>query len=281
MMPDAIEAAFVAASRAELTALKPGNVHIFADGHRMRVADFEASAVACAPYLAKSRAKVGVRVLGAVKASMAAANTNTNLGIVLLCAPLARAAERRGGTLQARLKMMLEWLDDRDARDVFAAIALANPGGLGRVTRGDVAAAPEVGLMEAMALAAPRDRIARAYTTSYQDIFAFGLPVFEQALLSADSEALAITTLHLRLMAEFTDTHIARKYGEETARGVREEARNVVAGLRRVADRPLADAGAFDTLLAFDAHLKQRELNPGTTADFVVATVFARHLTRR
>lgn len=279
MMPDAIEAAFLAASRAELTALKPGNVHIYADGHRMSVADFEASAVACAPFVAKSGASVGERVLAAVKASMQAANTNTNLGIVLLCVPLARAAERVEGTLQARLKLTLEKLDDRDARDVFAAIALANPGGLGRVTRGDVAAPPTMTLMEAMALAAPRDRIARAYTTSYQDIFAFGLPVLEAALAQADTEALAITTLHLRLMAEFTDTHIARKYGEETAREVRQEARAIVTNLSAAAGNAFADASAFPALLAFDTSLKQRGINPGTTADFVVATVFARQLT--
>ncbi len=275
MTPDTIAAAFLTASRAELTALKPGNVHIYADGHRMSVADFEASAVACAPFVARSGASIGERVLRAVKASMAAANTNTNLGIVLLCAPLARAAERRGGSLQSRLTSMLEGLDGRDARDVFAAIALANPGGLGQVTRADVAAAPTITLMEAMALAAPRDRIARAYTTNYQDIFAFGLPVLEEALVTAASEPLAITTLHMRLMAEFTDTHITRKYGEAVAREVRQEARALLATMGQSAGAP-----SFQALLAFDTSLKTRGLNPGTTADFVVATLFARHLTR-
>jgi triphosphoribosyl-dephospho-CoA synthase len=275
MMPDAIEAAFLEASRAELTALKPGNVHIFADGHRMSVADFEASAVACAPFLAKSGARVGERVLGAVTASVGAANTNTNLGIVLLCAPLARAAERRGGTLQARLNTVLADLDKRDATDAFQAIAMANPAGLGRVTRGDVAAPADITLMEAMALATPRDRIARAYTTTYQDIFAFGLPVLEAAMAAAVSEAFAITTLHMRLMAEFADTHIGRKYGEATARDVREEARVMRATLGQS-----AGPASFEALLEFDASLKSRGFNPGTTADFVVATLFARHLTR-
>jgi triphosphoribosyl-dephospho-CoA synthase len=275
MMPEAIQAAFLAASRAELTALKPGNVHIFADGHRMSVADFEASAVACAPFVARARASVGERVLRAVKASLLAAKTNTNLGIVLLCAPLARAAERRGGTLQARLSRMLAALNKRDATDVFAAIALANPAGLGRVTRGDVAAPTDITLMDAMALAAPRDRIARAYTNHYQDIFAFGLPVLDAALAEAETEAFAITTLHMRLMAEFSDTHVARKYGEASARDVREEARAMLATMGQV-----AGPASFDALLAFDSSLKRRGLNPGTTADFVVATLFARHLTR-
>jgi triphosphoribosyl-dephospho-CoA synthase len=275
MTPDTIASAFLAASRAELTALKPGNVHIFADGHRMSVADFEASAVACAPFLAKSGARVGERIAGAVTASVGAANTNTNLGIVLLCAPLACAAERRRGTLQARLSAVLTDLNQRDASDAFKAIALANPAGIGRVTRGDVAAPAEITLMEAMALAAPRDRIARAYTTSYQDIFAFGLPVLEAAMAEAETEAFAITTLHMRLMAEFADTHITRKYGEASARDVREEARAMRATMGQFAGQ-----ASFAALLAFDASLKSRGLNPGTTADFVVATVFARHLTQ-
>ena len=36
-----IAAAFVAACRDELDAPKPGNVHVFADGHRMTAAEFE------------------------------------------------------------------------------------------------------------------------------------------------------------------------------------------------------------------------------------------------
>ena len=46
---DAIAAAYRDACLAELVALKPGNVHVFAAGHDMTMADFEASAQASAP----------------------------------------------------------------------------------------------------------------------------------------------------------------------------------------------------------------------------------------
>ena len=101
---------------------------------------FEASAVAAAPFLAAAGEKVGVRILRAVEASFAAAGCNTNLGILLLCAPLAAAAETPlQGPLRDRLRVVLNSFDDEDAAAVFAAIRTANPGGLGSVPEQDVA----------------------------------------------------------------------------------------------------------------------------------------------
>lgn len=133
--PGPIAALYAAACLAELDALKPGNVHAHADGHRMKVADFVTSAEVSGPALARAGAGVGARVRDGVGATMAAVGQNTNLGILLLCAPLAAAAER-GTTVAA----VLAALDEDDARDVFAAIRLANPGGLGRARHHDVAA---------------------------------------------------------------------------------------------------------------------------------------------
>ena len=85
--PGAIAAAYRASCLDELDALKPGNVHAFADGHRMAVADFVASAEISAPHLAEAGAPVGRRVLRAVEATIDQVGQNTNLGILLLCAP--------------------------------------------------------------------------------------------------------------------------------------------------------------------------------------------------
>src|SRR4051812_47223437 len=105
--PDAIADAYRAACRAELRALKPGNVHVFADGHRMTMRDFEVSAEVSASCLAAPGARVGTRVRGAVEATATAVRSNTNLGIVLLCAPLAAAAEA-GGDLRRALAAVLD-----------------------------------------------------------------------------------------------------------------------------------------------------------------------------
>ena len=88
----AIEAAFLAACEGELSALKPGNVHIFDAGHGMEVKHFRAAAKAAAPFIADPNLTVGQRILKATEASFAVTGLNTNLGIILLCAPLAYAA---------------------------------------------------------------------------------------------------------------------------------------------------------------------------------------------
>ncbi|HKW53006.1 MAG TPA: triphosphoribosyl-dephospho-CoA synthase, partial [Stellaceae bacterium] len=89
-----LQQAYVDACRLELRALKPGNVHVASEGHGMTVAQFEASAVASAPYVSASGKPVGERIRDAIAATHAAVGCNTNLGIVLLAAPLLAAAER-------------------------------------------------------------------------------------------------------------------------------------------------------------------------------------------
>lgn len=273
-----IEDCFRAACHAELTALKPGNVHIHSAGHGMETAHFERAAAAAAPNLADPARRVGARILGAVEASVAATGLNTNLGIVLLAAPLAAAADKRDGAgdLRARLSGVLDALDRSDADQAFRAIVIANPAGLGRVDDGDVSGPPNMTLMEAMELAADRDRIARAYATRYEDIFSLALPTLETARRAAESETLAVTALHMKLLASFPDSHIARKHGAAVAEIVRAEARGT-EGIWHPAPRPDALVRLFD----LDASLKARGLNPGTTADLVVATLFADMLIRQ
>jgi triphosphoribosyl-dephospho-CoA synthase len=270
-----IHEAFVAACLAELEALKPGNVHKYSAGHGMEIRHFEDAAMESAPWIADNTLAVGARIVGAVEASFAATGLNTNLGIVLLCAPLSAAADRADGpdTLRGRLGEVLDDLDRADAEGVYRAIALANPAGLGQVTEQDVAAPPQVTLRQAMALAAGRDRIARAYGTGFEDIFEHGLPVLEAARTKGMPETFATTKLHMSYLAAFPDSHILRKHGAAAAQAVQAEARNLEVFWRK------DDLNqALPHLAAFDRSLKEKGLNPGTTADFVVGTLFAASL---
>jgi triphosphoribosyl-dephospho-CoA synthase len=275
-----IGTSFLAACNAELEALKPGNVHRYAPGHGMEVAHFEAAANAAAAPLAAQGASVGQRILRATEASVAATGLNINLGIVLLCAPLAKAAAETTFDVGLRrtLGMILSSLDEQDAQDAFAAIRVANPAGMGTVDQGDVRSPPlHLTLLAAMQLAAERDRIANAYTDVYADVFDFALPLLQEAKnLSGKDLNSAVTTLHMSLLAEFPDTHMARKFGPETAARVREEARAL-----RQHWFPVATAKSLPALQEFDAKLKHQGLNPGTTADFVVTTLFADGLIER
>src|SRR5262245_39889104 len=170
-LADEIAAAFRAACRDELEAPKPGNVHVFADGHGMTAAQFLASAEAAARPLSTPGTRVGARILHAVEATAAAVGMNTNLGIVLLATPLAAAAERRPDDLRSALSKVLDALDIDDATLAFRAIVLASPGGLGHAERHDVHAPAAVSLKQAMAEAADRDRIALQYVTAFEDVF--------------------------------------------------------------------------------------------------------------
>jgi triphosphoribosyl-dephospho-CoA synthase len=272
--PDAIAAAFVGACRDELDAPKPGNVHCFADGHRMTAADFVRSAEAAAGPLTRPGQSVGTRIAGAVEATLAAVGANTNLGIILLCAPLAAAAERGGADLAAALARELEALDRADADLAFRAIVRAAPAGLGRAERHDVFAPATVTLREAMAEAADRDRIARQYATGFADVFGLGLPALTGALPRMPHPRWATLAVYLTFLSRFPDSHVLRKHGAAAA----EETRRAAAELRARWEAGEAPERLLPDLLAWDAALKARGINPGTSADLTVATLFAHRL---
>jgi triphosphoribosyl-dephospho-CoA synthase len=261
---------FRAACRAELEAPKPGNVHVYAQGHGMTVADFVASAQVAAPKVADPGLTIGERVLAAVEATRAACGQNTNLGILLLCAPLAAAAEA-GGSLRTNLARALAGLDRRDAVLAYRAIRLASPGGLGRSDRHDVAEEPTVTLLEAMREAAARDRIAAQYANGFADVFAIGVARLLACRRAGWAESWAMAGSFLALLAAYPDTHVARRHGIAVAEELQVEAGTLDRVLRAAA-RP---ESLSDRLLALDLKLKRRGINPGTSADLTVASHFA------
>lgn len=270
-----IEQAFVAACEDELAAPKPGNVHLFAPGHGMEAKDFVESAHAAAPFLCAPNARVGKRIFDAIEATWARVGCNTNLGIILLCAPLAHAAlHAQSADLRANLVATLDALDREDADLAFRAIARASPAGLGAAPQHDVAQSAQVDLKEAMAHAADRDRVAFQYASGFEDIFVTGLDAMRRS--RARNHDKTMTTLHvfMSFASAFPDSHILRKYGPETAEEVRLRARDVSSRLS------LADSkeSAFAIALELDRCLKTRGLNPGTSADLTVATLFAEYL---
>jgi triphosphoribosyl-dephospho-CoA synthase len=268
-----IAAAFTWACLAELDAPKPGNVHVFAAGHRMTAEAFVASADAAAPAISAEGIRVGARILGAVEATFAAVGANTNLGIILLCAPLAAAAASAGTDLRASLGNVLADLDTDDAALAFRAVVRAAPAGLGHSARHSVYAPATVGLLEAMTEAADRDRVARQYATNFADVFDLGLPLLEEGRHHADPKWSTLTA-YLGFLSAFPDSHILRKYDAATAEKVRRTAATQFASLR-TAKHP---AELLPELLAWDAALKAEGLNPGTSADLTVATLFAHRL---
>jgi triphosphoribosyl-dephospho-CoA synthase len=256
----------------EVSAAKPGNITPAHDFSDTTYADMVRSALVLGPVFSARRVRrrsVGELIADGVEATASVAGANTNLGIVLLFAPLVRAAvaRRADEPLRAAVERTLARLGVDDAAAAFAAIVQANPGGLGEAPEHDVKASARVSLRDAMAAAAHRDSIASEYATGYEIVFETGLALLADELRAGTPTLDAIVSLHLGLLASRPDTLIARKAGAAAAEAVSSAAREVLAGTR-----PLDE---------FDASLRgpDHELNPGTTADLVAGTLLAALLT--
>jgi len=256
----------------EARAPKPGNVSPGRPFRDMRPEDFVASAEAAGPELGQAGERpVGDTILAAVRATRLRTTANTSLGIILLLAPLARAAARSADPLPAAVEGVLQETTRADAAAAYEAIRLCRPGGIGAAPAEDVAGRPTVTLRAAMALAADRDEIAREYATGFALTFGTGVPVLREARNSGLGWEDAILETYLTLLAREPDTLIARKLGLAAAREVSRSAEAVVAagGVRTPA--------GLAAMAEFDADLRdaQNSRNPGTTADLTAAAIFA------
>jgi len=254
----------------EAGAAKPGNVSPGRPFRDMRYEDFVASAVAAGPELGRAGERpLGETILAAVRATRQRTAANTNLGIILLLAPLARAAVRTGEPLDAAVEAVLGSTTVADAVAAYEAIRLSRPGGLGTAPAADVSGTPTLTLRAAMALAADRDAVAREYATGYSTTFSVGAPALRRALSAGLGWDDAMLEAYLTLLAHQPDTLINRKLGPEAARAVSTRAAEVLAtgGVRTVEGRA--------AIAAFDAGLRdaQNSRNPGTTADLTAAAI--------
>ena len=269
--PPEVAAAGQLACLLEVSSPKPGNVSPDRHFHDTRYEDFLASAVAIGPALAQAHiTSLGRTIRCAVEDTLRWTRSNTNLGIVLLLAPLARAALQEHGDLRDRLRRVLSETTVDDAVEVYGAIRQARPGGLGRSNVEDVADRPTVTLQQAMALAAERDSIAREYVTSFARTFEIGVPALVAARREGLTWADAAVETYLALLESGTDTHIARKLGLEEAEMVSRRAREV-----RAAGATRSPAGR-QALMELDRELRdpRNRRNPGATADLTCAALF-------
>lgn len=259
----------------EVSAPKPGNVSPGRHFPDARYEDFLASAAAIgAPLAGVTTRPLGATVRLAIDATSRWTRSNTNLGIVLLLTPLARAAltvqEGAGNRFRDAVRQLLGATTVDDSRDVYAAIRRAAPGGLGRAESQDVADEPTLPLLDVMRLAAHRDGIAREYATAFEVTFEIGVPALDAARRDGLAWDDAVVETFLTLLAASPDTHIARRGGEAAAAGVSRLARATLeaGGVR-------SEPG-WRAIERMDAAMRdaQHMGSPGTTADLTAAAVF-------
>ncbi len=263
----------------EVSVPKPGNVSPGRHFSDARYEDFLASAAAIGgPMAGAGTRPVGATVRLAIEATKRWARSNTNLGMVLLLVPLARAAllagKGPGGltfhNVRDILREILENTTVDDARDVYKAIRIVSPGGLGTVEAEDVAHEPTMTLLEVMRIASHRDSIAREYATGFELTFEAGAPALIQARSAGLSWEDAIAETFLTLLAATPDTHIARRAGAAKA--------SEVSGLARVAlyEGGVRTSRGLKAIDELDRELRDgfNTRNPGTTADLTASTIF-------
>lgn len=257
----------------EVSAWKPGNVRKDHNFHNCTYEDFLVSAVAIGPaFREAAHAPVGQTVLRSIEATRKLVGTNTNLGVVLLLAPLAKAAGRgHAGNLRTAAAKVIGALTVADARLVYQAIRLAGPSGLGRVERCDVSnEGIDVTLREAMILAQDWDGVAREYATGFETTFNVGYPALQKLWEHGCRLSESILQTFVTILSVLPDSHIARRNGIAAARQVSE-----------LASRILKQGGIFSKhgrreLQRLDGTVcdPQHRMNPGTTADLVAAALF-------
>jgi triphosphoribosyl-dephospho-CoA synthase len=263
--------AYQRACEIELQAFKPGNVSVYSPAHDMTVEDFILSATVSADSVSNPTYSLGEKIYYAVKATRDAVGCNTNLGIILLAAPLMQAYWQRqiGQSLRESLMVVLANTTLQDAEWAFKAITLAAPGGLGKSEQQDVNQTPEVTLLQAMQIASPKDRIALQYTNGFKDIFDFSVLQYNRAFVLSGESSWSALSVFAELLAKFPDSHIERKFGSQYSEWIAAEMATLCEALN--------NAGTLDELMPMlhrlDQTFKAKRINPGTTADLTVATL--------
>ena len=253
----------------EVSSPKPGNVHRTADFEDLTLTDFLVSAACIAPAMQAAEDRgVGNTVLDAIRATRNQTGRNTNLGTVLLLAPL--AAVPRHVSLLSGVNTVLQTLTPDDARCVYEAIRIARPGGMGTVERMDIHDHPPTDLLEAMRAAADRDLVARQYVDGFSLVLRQVAPDLIEGRKQGWSLTESIVRAHVRLLSEHPDSLIARKCGQRVAG---ETAARAAAALDAGPPGDPAYHGALadlDFWMRSDGHRR----NPGTTADLIAAGMF-------
>ncbi len=262
------------ACQLECAAPKVGNVHRAADFEDATLYDFLISGQIVGNVLDRLQSHaVGATVLACVEETLRVTKTNTNLGMVLLLVPLAKAI----GHLQpaailekSAVNSVLQSLSSDDSQNIYAAIGAAKPGGLNSVARDDVFGPAPVNILNAMQDAADRDLIARQYCNQFHDVFSAGRRL-QANQNHHGSLAVAIVWTHVELIAQYGDSLISRKCGNEISLQAQSMAQRALeegaAGGWQAMVGVLAD---LDFWMRSDGNRR----NPGSTADIIAAALF-------
>jgi triphosphoribosyl-dephospho-CoA synthase len=249
---------------------KPGNVDRCHDFSDISFHQFLVSAVSAYPVFRKAalgQESVGSLILEGVKARR---NwniiTNTHFGSLVLMVPLALAA-RRPGDLEREVAGVLRNTTVQDAIDFYTAFDLAgarvtdvNEFSLKDKSSNEQLRLKSKTLQDLMLLSKDHDLIAREWSTNYERSFRLSKRL--ATLIENHGLNEGVVRAYLEELAEVPDSLICAKFGLEKARQVSFQANNA-----------LNDA-TLDEARKMDCDLVANDINPGSTADLIAASLF-------
>ena len=258
----------------EMKSLKPGNVHQFSKSKDMSVNDFLKSSLLISKTLTKDNRSLGKKILSSVNKIKINIKSNTNLGIILMLAPIVVIVLNEGiinkKILLKKIKNLIKTLSVKNSIPIFKAISLISPGGLGTSKKYDVNELPKIKLYKAMKFARKKDLIARQYCNGFKEVNDVGIPAYKKFYKKWGRVNWALTGVYLTFLKKYNDSHVTRKYGRDIAENLRKEAKKYYLLIKSKENL----SKIKEKLLVFDKKLKTKGINPGTTADLTVATLF-------
>ena len=273
---------------------KPGNVHRTRNYDDMVFQDFAISAVVIGDTMEAvasqvkeiddlSKAELGRYIFQAVDETNRWIETNTNLGIMMMCIPIAAAASISDSfdEIQENVGRLMDATTVEDAVNLYDAINVADAGGMGDQDEFDVMSekakdelrANNQTMFDVLEISAGWDRLANELTNKMPVCFEIGYPTFFEVWKNCDDvDVINKTTVltFMTILSQIPDTLISRKYGNEVAESVSQKASEILE---------FKDDDSFlEKLLEFDDYLYDNKLNPGTTADLTAASIFLSYL---
>ena len=267
---DDLKSAYLFSCKKDIELIKPGNVNLLSSHKDTKAQDYLDSAILSSKELFNQNYSLGKRILESVNVTRSQVNVNTNLGIILLCAPVIQSyIDFNNLDLREGIKKTLSTTSIKDTHDLCAAINISSPGGLGDSDMYDTASYPNASIKQIMNYSQEYDRISYQYSHNFSDIFDFIIPKLEFLNQRYESLDISLSLLFIEILAKIPDSHISRKFGDKIAKKTSNNARVLLKILDREHD-PDYLAKALNNL---DYEYKKKGINPGTTADLLVASL--------
>jgi triphosphoribosyl-dephospho-CoA synthase len=281
---------------------KPGNVHRTKDFESSRFEHFLAGIAAiqpkfnefCQQTYNKSSLKdqsyafvnIGIFFKKAVKEMITwQKGGNVLLGHILILAPLSAATaislkrnQKDFQKFKFNLDKIVEDSTVNDTINLYEAIRLCNPGGLGTISKYDIyddnsfksIIEDGINLKKIFELSKEYDLISLEYSHGFKIILEEGLPYYLEKFEMTNDVNIATVDTFLKILANHPDTLIQRKSGLNSALYVSNRAAEILTLGGVSSEKGLELLKRLD----FELHEKKGKLNPGTTADIVAGIIF-------